>query len=37
MFSIQYRDQIRDFVLQTAATDSRIVAGAVVGSLALND
>lgn len=37
MFSIQYRDQVRDFTLHLAETDSRIVAGAVVGSLALNE
>jgi hypothetical protein len=37
MFSVEERDQIRDFVLQLAATDPRIVAGAVVGSLALNE
>ena len=37
MFSIQDRDRIRDRVLQMAATDARVVAGAVVGSLALNE
>jgi len=35
MFSIEYRNQIRDHVLQIATSDSRVVAGAVVGSLAL--
>ena len=34
MFSIQDRDRIRDHVLQLAASDQRVVAGAVVGSLA---
>lgn len=37
MFSIQDRNLIRDHVLQLAASDSRVVAGAVVGSLALSD
>ncbi len=37
MFSVQYRDHIRDRVLQMAAADPRIVAGAVVGSLALTE
>jgi hypothetical protein len=37
MFSIQDRNLIRDHVLQLAASDSRVVAGAVVGSLALGD
>ncbi len=35
MFSVEERDQVRDRVLQLAADDSRVVAGAVVGSLAL--
>jgi hypothetical protein len=35
MFSISDRDRIRDYVLQLAASDARVVAGAVVGSLAL--
>jgi hypothetical protein len=34
MFSIEDRDRIRDRVLQLAASDARVVAGAVVGSLA---
>src|SRR3954469_784127 len=34
MFSIRDRDRIRDRVLQLAAADARVVAGAVVGSLA---
>ena len=37
MFSVEYRDQIRDRVLALAESDNRIVAGAVVGSLALNE
>ena len=37
MFSIKDRDLIRTYVLRLAASDSRIVAGAVVGSLALRD
>ena len=37
MFSIEERDRIRDRVLRLAATDARVVAGAVVGSLALSD
>jgi len=37
VFSVEYRDQIRDFVLALAASDMRIVAGAVVGSLAFNE
>ncbi len=37
MFSIQDRDRIRDRVLQMAESDARVVAGAVVGSLALNE
>jgi hypothetical protein len=37
MFSVQDRDHIRDHVLQLATSDKRVVAGAVVGSLALND
>jgi hypothetical protein len=37
MFSIQDRNLVRDHVLQLAASDSRVVAGAVVGSLALGD
>src|SRR5215216_2091013 len=34
MFSISDRDRVRDRVLQLAASDARVVAGAVVGSLA---
>ena len=34
MFSVTDRERIRDWVLHLAATDPRIVAGAVVGSLA---
>lgn len=37
MYSIQDRNRVRDHVLQMAASDPRIVAGAVVGSLALED
>jgi hypothetical protein len=37
VFSIQDRDRIRDRVLNLAASDVRVVAGAVVGSLALSD
>src|SRR5512132_1620103 len=37
MFSIRDRDHIRDRVLQMAASDARVVAGAVVGSLALTE
>jgi hypothetical protein len=35
MFSISDRDRIRDYVLQLATSDARVVAGAAVGSLAL--
>lgn len=34
MFSVQDRDRVRERVLQLAASDARVVAGAVVGSLA---
>ncbi len=37
MFSVQYRNQVRDYVLALASADPRISAGAVVGSLALSD
>jgi hypothetical protein len=37
MFSIEERNFLRDFVLQLAKSDARVVAGAVVGSLALGD
>lgn len=35
MFTIEQRDALRDHVLQLAERDERVVAGAVVGSLAL--
>ncbi len=35
MFSVEQRDALRDYVLQLADRDERVVAGAVVGSLAL--
>ena len=37
MFSIKDRNLLRDHVLQLARSDSRVVAGAIVGSLALSD
>jgi hypothetical protein len=37
MFSVEYRDRIREHVLQLAASDSRVVAGASIGSLALDE
>ncbi len=37
MFSVSDRDRVRDHVLGRAAADARIVAGAVVGSLALEE
>ena len=37
MFSITDRQRLRDRVLQMAASDARVVAGAVVGSLALDE
>ena len=37
MFSVSDRDRVRDHVLQRAAADARVVAGAVVGSLALDE
>lgn len=37
MFSVKDREHVRDHVLQLAESDSRVVAGAVVGSLALSD
>jgi hypothetical protein len=37
MFSIKDRNLLRDHVIQLAKSDSRIVAGAIVGSLALSD
>jgi hypothetical protein len=36
VFSVEDRDRVRDRVLQLAASDSRVVAGAIVGSLARN-
>src|SRR5690242_11845028 len=35
MYSVEDRDRIRDYVLQMAESDARVVAGAAVGSLAL--
>ena len=35
MFNVSDRDRILDRILQLAASDARVVAGAVVGSLAL--
>ncbi len=37
MFTIQDRNKIRDYILNLAHSDPRVVAGAVVGSLALSD
>ena len=37
MFSVQERDHVRDRVLAWAAADARVVAGAVVGSMALHE
>src|SRR5689334_15086681 len=37
MFSVNDRERVRDYVLQLASSDTRVVAGAVVGSLALSD
>jgi hypothetical protein len=37
MFSIEDRNHVRDHVLQLAASDARVTAGAVVGSLALDE
>jgi hypothetical protein len=37
MFSVEDRDRVRDRVLSLAASDPRVVAGAVVGSLALHE
>ena len=34
MFSVSDRERVRDFVLELVATDDRVVAGAVVGSMA---
>jgi hypothetical protein len=35
MFSVSDRERVHDYVLQLASSDARVVAGAVVGSLAL--
>jgi hypothetical protein len=35
MFSVNDRDSIRDYILELAASDARVVSGAAVGSLAL--
>jgi predicted nucleotidyltransferase len=37
MFTIEERIRIRDRIIQLARSDERVVAGAVVGSLALDD
>jgi hypothetical protein len=37
MYTVQDRNLIRDYVLDLAKNDARVVAGAVVGSLALSD
>lgn len=37
MFSVQDRERVRTFMLDLAAADARVVAGAVVGSLAHSD
>jgi hypothetical protein len=37
MFTVEYRNQVRDRVLALAASDTRVIAGAVVGSLALSE
>ena len=37
LFSVEDRNRVRDRVLQLAASDPRVVAGAVVGSLALQE
>ena len=37
MFSIEDRNRVRDHVLRLAVSDARVVAGAVVGSLALRE
>ena len=34
MFSVEERDRVRDGILEIARADTRIVAGAVIGSLA---
>jgi hypothetical protein len=37
MFTVEERDRVRDYVLQLAESDQRVVAGATVGSLALGE
>ena len=37
MFTVDDRNRVRDYVLQLAESDPRVVAGAVVGSLALSE
>jgi hypothetical protein len=37
VFTVQEPDRVRDHVLELARNDSRVVAGAEVGSLALGD
>ncbi len=37
MFTVEERNQVRDYVLQLAESDQRVVAGATVGSLALGE
>jgi hypothetical protein len=37
MFSVRGRERVRDRVLRLAASDARVVAGAAVGSLALDE
>ena len=37
LFSVNDLDRVRDYVLQLAKSDQRVVAGAVVGSLALSE
>jgi hypothetical protein len=37
MFSVEDRNRVRDHVLDRAKTDARVVAGAVVGSLATSE
>src|SRR5712691_2233787 len=37
MYSVKDRERVRDRVLEWASSDARVVAGAVVGSLALGE
>ena len=37
LFSVEERERVRDRVLEFASSDQRVVAGAVVGLLALGD